>query len=214
MKVLNTMLTKLMKDSYRVLQQDAYILEKILKGLLFLILSIFIIPMFIYQGYLLKILEKTANRDTMQLPKWENYGELFKYGLVSVLFTIIGYILLIPFGAGMYLFSESTAVLIILGLLAFVTMLIYGYLLFGIYTLYVRDETSLSLQNIKKIALSKTYLEATLGIFLISFIVGFINLIVSIVTFGVGPILLIPFIPPINYLVMVLVGFSITEIDF
>lgn len=200
-------------ETIDVFKREESLLEKTLIGLGLFFLSFLIIPAFLYQGYLMKILDETDQGFPDQLPEWENYKELFIYGLIAFGFSLValvpGYgLIFAPVVAGI----ESSAILLASiggGILYLFTV---GYLMPALYAIVIRDSSSgLSLGRLNSILFSKDYFIGWLIITGAGLVFGFISIIINLFTFGFGSIFLFPFAVPLNYATMLILGVAVTE---
>jgi Protein of unknown function (DUF4013) len=75
--------------------RDSRWVEKLLMGVLFTFLSIFILPIPVLYGYLIELLQKTSNNEPNPLPEWKDPGIKFLTGLKYFVVLFVYYIPLI-----------------------------------------------------------------------------------------------------------------------
>lgn len=200
-------------DSFDPFSKDESLIKKWLIGSLIGIASIFILPYFLYQGYLLKILRETEGKAPTKLPEWDNFGKLFVDGLVAFLISFCislpAYVIIyVPQLAG----AESSVILIAQGIGSLISLVV-SYLTLALLALYAREGMNglFNFDKITTILLSVEYLIANVIVFIIGAVMGVFILMLVLFTFGFG-LLLLPFIvPPVNYLVMLIMGNAITS---
>lgn len=61
--------------------EDDRWITKLLIGVVMTLLSIFIIPLFFIEGYMVQIVRNVMNGEEQPLPEWHDWGKLFKDGL-------------------------------------------------------------------------------------------------------------------------------------
>lgn len=202
-------------DSFDALTNDESIIKKSLIGTLVMFASILILPYFIYQGYLLRILEETETGIPDQLPKWNNLGELFVNGIVAILIPLVITLPVYVIMYGPLLAGAQESVVLVSQLVGLLLSLVFSYLTLALLALYARDGLNgvTDFGRIKNILLSVEYLVANVALLLFGIIFGVFMVMLAIFTLGSG-LILTPFIvPPINYLFMVIVGSAISEAE-
>lgn len=203
---------ELINDSFNVIKKDSSKLKKVIIGTALILFSWLILPMLIYQGYLIRILKDTENGLITELPSWSNTPQLLINGLlaimISIMISIPSLILnIIP------MFTESLIVVLIIGNLGTVLSFVTSYLTTAIITVYFRDGLSeaMNLGRLKNILLSIEYLTGFMLTFILGFIFGILFLLVSITIIG------ILFIPPMIVVLMfmstMIMGVSITRAE-
>jgi len=204
-----------LSDALKPLKQDESVIKKSLIGTLALFASIFIIPYFLYQGYLLKILDETKESVPSELPQWDNLGNMFVLGLGGFLLSLL---LSLPSTIILYtpvlLEASDGAILAAQGIGSLLS-LILSYLSLAILALYARDGLSgvTDVSRLTNILFSLEYLIGVLIITGLGIAFGIGMFILILVTLGLG-IFLIPFILPIyNYFIMYIAGNAITEAE-
>lgn len=80
--------------SFTILFEDKDWLKKMLFGGLFTFLSMFLIGIPFLMGYLLRMVKKGIAGEFLPLPEWDDFGGLFKEGLMYSLAIIIYFIIL------------------------------------------------------------------------------------------------------------------------
>lgn len=202
-------------DSFSPFTTDDSIVKKCLIGTLVLFASILVLPYFLYQGYLLRILEETRSGVPTELPEWNNLGDLFVNGVVALLISMV---ITLPAYVIMYgprLVGAQEEVVLISQLVGSLISLVFSYLTLLFLTLYARDgmDGLLDFKRAKDILLSVEYFVANIALIVGGIIFGLFVFMFSIFTLGIG-ILLLPFImPPVNYLFMVIIGTAISEAE-
>lgn len=198
-----------------LLSNDESLLAKTAIGTLVLLTSIFILPYFIYQGYLVRILKHTDEPVPDGLPEWSNIGGLFKDGFIAFIISMIVSIPGILISAGPQLAGLGEALILIGSLVGTVVSLVTSYLLVAIYTVGFRDGfgEAFSLSRLMPILFSKEYLAYWGVALLIGFAVGLVSIPIILFTFGFGLILLVPVLVIVNFAVMALGGLAITEVE-
>lgn len=87
----------------RFVMEDKQWISKLLIGALMSVLSFLILPAFILQGYLVKIIRHVMNGNWDSLPEWEDWGDLLKDGffvtVAQVVYTLPFILLMIIGGA-------------------------------------------------------------------------------------------------------------------
>lgn len=87
----------------RFVMEDKQWISKLLIGALMSVLSFLILPAFILQGYLVKIIRHVMNGNWDSLPEWENWGDLMKDGffvtVAQIVYTLPFILLMIIGGA-------------------------------------------------------------------------------------------------------------------
>lgn len=200
-------------DTITVFKNDESLLTKTLIGIGIMMLSFLVLPAFLYQGYLMKILENTENGFPDELPEWSNYGELFKYGLIAFGFSLIGVIPGYALMIGPVLLGiDSLAILIPSIVGGFLFMLTFGYVSIGIFAIIFRESFSeVTMNKVKTILFSKDYFVGWFLITVIGVVFGLISLIINVFTLGFGAILIFPFTVPLNFATMLIMGVAVTE---
>jgi len=199
--------------SFSRLTEDSNLVKKVFIGVVMTFTSIFILPYFLYQGYLMRILRETKDVENNSLPKWNNWGGLIKDGLIgfflSLLITIpIVIITYIPIIGEM-----SFTVVIVTQLIGFVASLVLYYIWFALLTVVMRDGISemFNLHRIGSILKSKEYLIGFLTLFVLGFVAGAILGLFVLVTLGFGALIIPILIVPFNFLIFGLIGLAVTE---
>lgn len=72
----------------RTLTEDSDWLMKVLIGGIMVLLSVLIIPAFFLSGYTLEVTRRAARGDD-RLPAWDNWGDLFMKGAMSVVIQLV-----------------------------------------------------------------------------------------------------------------------------
>lgn len=202
-------------DTREILESDASVLKKTGIGSLVLLASIFILPYFVYHGYLVQILKQTDGEMPDGLPVWTDWGTLFKDGLIWVGIMIL---IAIPtnliFGI-LYLFENNTTVLLISSGIATVLSLALGYLSIAIVTIGFRDgfTQALNISRLGNVLFSLEYFVYWIVMLSLSFGFGVLMLLLFVFTFGLGTILVLPLAVLINFITMLLAGRVITQIE-
>lgn len=68
--------------AFSYILEDPEWVRKSLIGALFVILSLFILPIFVIAGYYLELIQNVARGNPRPLPEWDNIGDKFVKGLV------------------------------------------------------------------------------------------------------------------------------------
>lgn len=203
------------EDALQPLKQDGSVIKKSLIGTLVLFGSIFVLPYFLYQGYLLKILRESQGSVPSELPSWDNLGNMFLLGLGGF---VLSFVLTIPAYVIMYtpaIVGASETVILAAQAVGFLISLVLSYFTPALLALYARDGLSgvTDISRLGDILLSGEYLIAMVLVFVLGLFLGVGVLILTFVTLGLG-ILLLPFVmPAYNYFVMYIIGNSITEAE-
>ncbi|HRO25234.1 MAG TPA: DUF4013 domain-containing protein, partial [Promineifilum sp.] len=66
--------------SIRYVFDDPQWISKVVIGALMSVLSFFILPAFILQGYVVKVIRQVMNGDWDGLPEWDDWGNLLRDG--------------------------------------------------------------------------------------------------------------------------------------
>jgi len=167
-----------------------------------------IVPLFLGYGYLVRVIRQVAAGDTETPPAFEDWGELFVDGLVSVVITVA--YSLVPVIAFAVLFAgvfpalgadgggAVTGVVVALGLLsglvAFLVALAAMYLLPAAWAAYAVTGTfgpAFSPSTLWTVGTDKRYLMGVLLALVINFVAQFAANMVALTIVG---ILLIPFV--------------------
>ena len=202
-------------NTIQLFKKDESLLEKCLIGIGLMMLSFLVIPMFLYQGYQMRILEETENGFPNQLPEWGDYTELLKYGLISFGISLVA---LIPGYALMFIPSlsgiESTAIIVASGFFGFTYTLTVGYIFVALLAITFRESfDSINVSRLKTIALSKDYFIGWLVVTLIGIVLSIVYFVITLLTLGFGSIFVIPFFIPISYATMAIMGVAVTEAE-
>lgn len=202
-------------DTREVLEADDSLLKKIGIGSLVLLSTIFILPYFVYNGYLVQILKQTDGENPDGLPVWTDWGALFKDGLIwvgiSILFAIpTNLIFAIP-----YFFENNTTVVLVSSGIGFVFSLALGYLSIAIFTIGFRDgfKNAFNLSRLGNILFSLEYFVYWIVMISVSFGFGVLTLLLFVFTFGLGTILVLPLAVLVNFITMLLAGRAITQVE-
>ncbi|ELZ90132.1 hypothetical protein C440_17046 [Haloferax mucosum ATCC BAA-1512] len=191
-------------------------LGRIVIGSLLVAGSIFIIPLFLMFGYLVRVLEATANGDP-EPPAFDDWGKMLSDGVKGTVVTVVYG--LIPFaliavsagigmgGAG----SGNEAAAGVLGGIGVLGMLLSFIALFILYYLVPAALTNMAVEGnlgaafdvdrLKEVLLSVDYLVAWIIPFLITFVVQAVTSVLAVVTFGLVLIL----VPTIQFYVNIAV---------
>ncbi len=94
------------EEAFRCIGRDRAWVQKLLLGGLFSLLSLVVIGGILVQGYLLVFAARVSRGEEEPLPVWENYGELFRWGVLGY---IVAFVYCLP--------------LILLGVLSFLLFL-------------------------------------------------------------------------------------------
>lgn len=200
-------------DAVKPFKQDSSVLKKSLIGTLILFLSILVFPYFLYQGYLLRILEDTETGIPNKLPEWTDFGDLFVKGIVA---TIIGIVISLPANVIIYtpqLIGASDDVVLVTQLVGSLISLVFSYMTVGVLAVYARDGLNgvFNIGRIVGILFSLEYFIAHIALMVVGIVLGLFMFMLFIFTLGIGMIL-VPFIfPPINYYFMVIIGGAIAK---
>jgi UPF0716 family protein affecting phage T7 exclusion len=204
-----------LEDALQPLKQDGSVIKKSLIGTLALFGSIFILPYFLYQGYLLKILRESQESVPSELPSWDNLGDMFVLGLGGFILSVV---ITIPVYVIMYtpaIVGASEIVVLVGQVIGFLISLILSYFTPALLTLYARDGLGgvTDLDRLGDVLLSGEYLIAMVLVFVLGACLGIGVFVLTLVTLGLG-LLLLPFImPAYNYFVMYIVGNAVTEAE-
>jgi len=170
----------------------------------------FIVPLFLGNGYLVRVVRQVAAGDTETPPAFEGWGELFVEGLVSLLITFV-YVLvpsvvftgllvgissvLDATGAGGGAMSGVTvALLLVFGLVALLVVLAALYLLPAAWAAYAvtgKFGSAFSPSTLRTVGGDKRYLMGVLIALVINFFAQFAANMVVLIIVG---ILLVPFV--------------------
>ncbi len=185
-------------------------LARILIGGILGALVFFVVPLFLGNGYLVRVVRQVATGDTETPPAWEDWGELFVDGLVSLLISFVyvlvpsvvftGLMVGISFvldatGTGGGAMSGAVVGLgLLFGLVAFLVVVTAMYLLPAAWAAYAvtgRFGAAFSPSTLRTVGGDKRYLIGVLIALGINF---FAQLAANIVMFTIVGILLIPFV--------------------
>lgn len=199
-----------LSEAIKVLRDDDQLIQKSLIGGALLILSVFTVPVFFYQGYLMRILKQTEDGDMTGLPEWENWKELLIDGGIASAFS---FVIMIPVYACFIL--PALIVGPIYSLLGFIPLLIVSYLSPAMLTLLMRDDMyeAINWKRLRPILLSKQYILVFCIIIGLSIAFTVFTFVYIVFTYFMG-IFAYPFvIVPLNCLFMYLIGQTVTETD-
>lgn len=197
-------------------KKDDEKLKKSIIGGLFLMFSIFLIPAFFIQGYMVKILRATETRGQDAYPEWTDWSDIVVNGFIAYLFTIAvmipAYIFIYaPQIAGM---TDTAAGLAILGI-GYLLTFIVGYFVPILLTLVFRDGfgSITDLSRIKDISFSSEYLITYLSVAVIGVVFGIAMVMFILFTIGLG-LLVLPFVFfAFQAIIMFAYGEAITAAD-
>lgn len=201
------------EKSYKSIMNDENKGKKIGFGILSVIGSIFIIPAFLYQGYIIRILKQTDKGLPMELPKWNNKTGLLKDGFIGL---FIGLIISLP-GIIPNIFSlfvnDQFILYITLSLAATALSAISSYISFGILTVGFRDGFSeiTDLDRMLSLFISEEYFIGFISVMSIGALFGIMSFFffITIVGIPVVFILMIPF----GYLNSMIIGNAVTQAE-
>lgn len=202
-------------NTKKVLSSEESLLEKLAIGMVMTLASILIVPAFIYQGYLMKILEETGGEFPDGLPEWENFGELLKYGLISWgLSIVVSFASLVP-SVVPELAGLGDAIVLASSVVGILISLTLSYLMIGIFAVGFRDGFSeaFTLHRLKPILFSTEYLAYWAVALVVGIAAGIVAIPLVLFTFGFGFLLLIPLFVGLNFVIMLLAGFAVTEAE-
>lgn len=197
-------------DATDILRNDERVVQKSLIGGAILILSVFTVPAFFYQGYLMRILKETESGEMTELPEWENWKQLLIDGGLAAAFN---FALLIP----LYLFI---LIPIFIGeplyiLASILPITVLSYFSPAMLTLFIRDgvNEAFNWTRLKAITFSKQYVLALCIITIASIGVTIVSFGYIVFTYFMG-IFAYPFLlVPVNCVFMYLLGQAVTETD-
>ena len=86
--------------AFRFMFDDKQWISKLLIGAVMSVLSFLIIPAFILQGYLVKIVRQVMDGNDSELPEWMDYGKLVRDGFFVTIGQLIWACLLYTSGEG------------------------------------------------------------------------------------------------------------------
>lgn len=202
----------MLSKAYNIMRNDDSVIQKTLVGLLFIVGSILIVPIFFYQGYLMKILKQSQDKNLSKLPEWKNFTELFKYGLIgtaiSVMFGLPNMIIqLVPEFSSL---GQSEELILIIG--GLLVSFIFSYISFGVLAITVRDGIEHIPNKLSKVVTSKEYIKTW---FLTTVVINSVFAVASVVfvvlTLFLGLIVVIPLAVAVNYFTILAMGLSITD---
>lgn len=200
------------KKSHSIIKNDDAKIKKIGIGLLLLLFSWLIIPMILYQGYLMKILKESEDKEIEELPSWGDPVQLLIYGVVSLVFILIvnipGTVMsLIP------MFIDSAIAGILFGGLGSLISLISTYILFCLLVIGMRDGISgmFDVDRIFNILTSEVYIINQILIMAIGSAFGIISVILVLTIIGI-PIMIV-IIPIFAFYVNLIMGLAVTVAD-
>lgn len=206
---------KFIDNTKHVLQSESSLIKKVGIGSLILLASIFILPYFLYQGYLVKILKETDGAVPDSLPEWTNWGGLFKDGLIAfgiglVLSLPASVLNLVPQLTGM-----SQEIILLTSSIGSVLSLLLSYLTIAILAVGFRDGfgEAFSLNRLKPILFSTEYLMYWVITLAIGLGLAILAIPLVLFTLGVGLVLLLPLFVAVNFATMALAGLAITEVE-
>lgn len=202
-------------NALQPLKQDGSVLKKSLIGTLVLFASIFVLPYFLYQGYLLKILRESRGGVPSKLPEWDNLGDMFVLGLGGVLLSVV---ITIPSYVVMYtpqIVGMSETIILVGYLIGLVISLVLSYFTPALLALYARDGLSgvTDGDRLVNVLLSGDYFIAMVIVFVLGAFLGVGVFFLTLVTLGLGALLLPFIVPAYNYFVMYIIGNSVTEAE-
>lgn len=152
-----------------------------IQGFSSFILSPFIIPLAILIGYLLNIREYSLKGDNV--PKFESYDELMNEGFKGLLvYSPIITIILLSFS-----FS-----LLVPQLLIFCILALYIWPAASIMYAIKRDYKEVYTQEFFMLITNKSYIKSYVIYLVLLIILSFLTIMLSLITFGIGLIVLIP----------------------
>lgn len=151
-------------------------------GIASILLSPFLIPLFILIGYRIELIESVINGE--DVPKFESYEDLFEEGITGLL---------------VYLPIFTLMLLAVLFSLIGLPMLI-GFFFVALYVwpatsiLYAikRDYKEVYSSDLIELTTNRNYMLTYIGMVIMTIILLFLSTILSIVTLGIGFILLLP----------------------
>lgn len=151
-------------------------------GIASILLSPFLIPLFILIGYRIELIESVINGE--DVPKFESYEDLFEEGITGLL---------------VYLPIFTLMLLAVLFSLIGLPMLI-GFFFVALYVwpatsiLYAikRDYKEVYSSDLIELTTNRNYMLTYIGMVILTIILLFLSTILSIVTLGIGFILLLP----------------------
>lgn len=201
-----------LKKSHSILKNDEAKIKKIGIGLLLLLFFWLIIPMILYQGYMMRILRETKNGEMEKLPSWNDPVELLFYGFISIVFIVIvnipGTVMsIIP------VFIESAVIELLFVSVSSLISLISTYILFCLLVVGMRDGLSeiFNIDRIFNILTSEEYIINQILIIAISSIFGIISMILILTIIGI-PVMII-LIPVFAFYVNLIMGLAVTAAD-
>lgn len=153
-----------------------------IQGIASILLSPFLIPLFILIGYRIELIESVINDE--DVPKFESYEDLFEEGITGLL---------------VYLPIFTLMLLAVLFSLIGLPMLI-GFFFVALYVwpatsiLYAikRDYKEVYSSDLIELTTNRNYMLTYIGMVILTIILLFLSTILSIVTLGIGFILLLP----------------------
>lgn len=193
----------------------------LLGGILsFALLAIFILPILVVVGYLVRILDATANgRD--EAPEFENWGELLVDGVKALVVAFVYYLpptalfiaAIVPLAVGGELAGatpDSTiltgagVLTILLLLLSIVMWVVMAYVLFAALANFAYHDdlgAAFDIGTIADAAFTTDYFVAAVLAFIVNGVLNLIILLLTLVTFGLFYLLYIVIGPFINFYV-------------
>jgi hypothetical protein len=203
---------KQLKKSHLILKNDETKIKKIAIGLLLLLFSWLIIPMILYQGYMMRILRETKNEEMKKLPSWNDPVELLFYGFISIVFIVTvnvpGTVMsIIP------LFIESAVIELLFVSVSSLISLISTYILFCLLVVGMRDGLSeiFNIDRIFNILTSEEYIINQILTIAIGSIFAIISIILSLTIIGIPVIIIL--IPVFAFYVNLIMGLAVTAAD-
>lgn len=196
----------MLEESLRYpLNSDDRVATLLIGGLL-LVLSVLILPAFVVQGYLVRVLRSAAGGET-EAPSFTGWGGLFVDGLkFLVINLVVGLVIAIPFvGVSAVVFGGATAVgdagggtgaaLTLVGVLLFAVATLFAIVvayflpaMFANFAVEGRLGAAFDLSTVKSIAFTTDYLVAVLLAVVLGGVINAIGSLFVLVLVGV-PIL-------------------------
>jgi len=176
--------------------------------------SFLLIPLIYLYGYGVKVLQVTINDEELPHILNTNTKEMLMHGLsyiaILISYGLVSFLLAGIIVGPVYIFTESMLLLGIASLFGFFVIMAQSFVSFISIMIYADGgsiKSSFNFTKIKRILLSKEYLIAQIGVFIVSFTVSLIyTMITSIPLIGALIALMsVPFLPAISLFIQVTV---------
>lgn len=182
-------------------------LERLLIGGVLVILSVFVLPIFLVYGYLLRSIAAVAAGEE-EPPAWEDWGELFVDGLkafvVGVAYAIVPFVLallfFVPLSVGTAVGGDGrSGVVAGIGALAFLVMIVVGlavaYVVMAALTNLAvegRLGAAFEFSTVGRLATSEPYVIAIVLAIVVQVLVAAVVFAAVLFTFGLAVLVLVP----------------------